>query len=167
MRHFFAEPASWVAIAFVIFFAIFGRMMFRSIVASLDKRAAHVRAELDEAAYLKRDAHRMLTEATAARAQAIAEAQRLIEGAQAEAARLTVAAEADARASAARRERMATERISAAEKAAVTEVRVAATDLATRAARAVMAVTVDAHADAALIDSAISGLPAALTRRAA
>ena len=163
----FAEPASWVAIAFVIFFVLFGRTMWRSIVKTLDNRASNVRAELDEAARLKREAHRMLVYATSQREQATAEAARLIEGAQAEAARITEAAAEDARISAVRRERMATERISAAEKAAVTEVRTAATEIATRAATAVMARTLDAQADAALIDGAIARLPAALARRAA
>ncbi len=162
-----AEPATWVAIAFVIFFALFGRTMWRSIVKTLDNRAANVRAELDEAARLKREAHRMLSDATSQREQATADAARLIEGAQAEAARITEAAAEDARMSAVRRERMATERIAAAEKAAVTEVRSAATEIATRAATAVMASTLDAQADATLIDGAIVRLPAALARRAA
>lgn len=164
---FFAEPASWVAIAFVIFFLLFGRRMWTALTAILDTRAANVRAELDEAARLKREAHRMLVEATSQRQQATIDAARLIEGAQAEAGRITAAAAEDARLSTDRRERTATERIAAAEKAAVTEVRMAATDIATRAAAAVMASSLDAQADAALIDGAIARLPAALARRAA
>ena len=164
---FFAEPASWVAIAFVIFFVLFGRKMWTAITAILDTRAANVRAELDEAARLKREAHRLLIEATAQRQQATADAAQLVEGAQAEAARITATAAEDARVSGVRREKMATERIAAAEKAAIHEVRTAATEIATRAAIAVMSSTLDAQADAALIDGAIARLPAALTRRAA
>ena len=164
---FFAEPATWVGISFILFFILFGPMMWRSIVRTLDNRAANVRTELDEAARLKREAHRMLVEATSRREQATAEAARLIEGARTEAARITEAAAEDARMSVVRRERMATERIAAAEKAAVTEVRTAATEIATRAATAVMASTLDAEADATLIDGAIARLPAALARRAA
>ncbi len=163
----FAEPATWVAIAFVIFVVLFGRKLWTPLAAILDKRAEEIRGELAEASRLKREASRMLTEATQQRERAAADAKALIEGAQAEAARLSAAAAHEAERSAARREKMAHDRIAAAEKAAVTEVRLAATDIATRAAAAVMATTVDGPADAALIDGAIAGLPAALARRAA
>ncbi len=73
----------------------------------------------------------------------------------------------DAEAAGQRREKMAMERIAAAEKAAVTDVRLAAADIAARAAQEVIATTLSAEADAAIIDRAIAGLPAALARRAA
>ena len=62
---------------------------------------------------------------------------------------------------------MAIDRIGAAEKAAVDDVRLAAADIATTAAREVMAESLDAYADLRLIDQAITQLPSALAARRA
>ena len=162
---FFAEPRNWVALAFIVFFALFGRKLWGTIAALLDDRAAKIRAELDEAARLRREAEAMLKDAQARRDAAVAEAKQLLEGATVEAARLALAAAAEAEASARRREQMAMDRIAAAEKAAVDEVRTTAVEVATVAARQVIADGLSAAADGRLIDHAIAQLPAALAQR--
>ena len=91
----------------------------------------------------------------------------MLENARAEAQRATEAARAEAASSAARREQTAMDRIASAEKAAVADVRHAAADLAGRAAERILADSFPAEADAALIDRAIQGLPAALASRRA
>ncbi|HEX3995824.1 MAG TPA: F0F1 ATP synthase subunit B [Acetobacteraceae bacterium] len=165
---FFAEPRNWVIIAFFLFFIIFGRKLWGALAGMLDARAASVRAEMDEAARLKSEAQAMLKEAEAARAKALTDAKSLIDGAAAEAARVAEAARTEAEASAKRREQMALDRIAAAQKQAVDEVRTAAAELATIAARQVIAEGLSPESSAALIDQAIAQLPAALaTRRAA
>ncbi len=171
MKHhesFFANPRTWVAIAFIIFFVLFGRKMWAALAAMLDKRTSDIRAELDEAARLRREAEAMLADARNRREQALADAKTLLDSARAEAGRVADQAHADAEASGRRREKLAHDRISAAEKAAVTDVRLAAADLAARAAEQVIAATLSQEGDAPLIDSAIAGLPSALgSRRAA
>ncbi len=167
MHSFFAEPRSWVAVAFVIFFVLFGNRIWRALAIMLDRHAAIIRSDLDEASRLRSEAEAMLKDATARREQATAEARSLLESARAEAARLGEQARTDAEAAGRRRERMAMDRIAAAEKAAVTDVRVAAADIAARAAQEVIAATLSVEADSAIIDRAIAGLPAALVRRAA
>jgi F-type H+-transporting ATPase subunit b len=162
---FFAEPRNWVLIAFVLFFVLFGRKLWSALAAMLDDRAARVRTELDEAARLRQEAEAMLREAEARRAEALREAQALIDGAKAEAGRVAAAAAADAEAAARRREQMAMDRIAAAEKAAVDEVRLTAAEVATVAARQVIAEGLSADADSRLIDHAISQLPSALASR--
>jgi F-type H+-transporting ATPase subunit b len=164
---FFAEPRNWVLIAFVLFFAIFGRKLWSALAQMLDDRATRVRAELDEAARLRREAEAMLREAETRRAEALREAQALVEGAKTEAERLAAAAAAEAEASARRREQMAMDRIAAAEKAAVDEVRLTAAEVATAAARQVIAEGLSAEADSRLIDHAIAQLPSALSGRRA
>jgi F-type H+-transporting ATPase subunit b len=164
---FFAEPRNWVVLAFVVFFALFGKKLWEVVRGLLDSRAAMVRAELDEAARLRKEAEAMLADAKQRREAAVADAKRLLEGAKAEAERLTEAAAADAEASAKRREQMALDRIAAAEKAAVDDVRLAAADIATAASVRVLRDGLTPAADAALIDHAISGLPAALAGRRA
>jgi F-type H+-transporting ATPase subunit b len=158
---FFAYPPTWVAIAFVIFFVIFGRKIVAALTAMLDKRAEQIREELAEA-------ETMLADARSRRETAMADATRLLEGAKAEAARLATAAAAEAEHMARRREQMALDRISAAEKEAVDQVRFAAADIAGAAAAELLRERLTAEADAALVDHAIASLPAALaTRRAA
>jgi len=159
---FFADPRMWVVIAFFLFFILFGKKLWGALAGLLDARAAAVKAELEEAARLRREAESMLRDAEKQRHDALSEATALIEGARAEADRLSAAAHAEAEASAKRREQMAIDRIAAAEKAAVDEVRLAAADVATTAARQVLAEGLTADADARLIDHAISQLPAAL-----
>jgi len=164
---FFAEPLHWVVISFVLFFVIFGKKLWTALAGMLDARAASVRAEMDEAARLKSEAEAMLKDAEATRARAQADAKTLIEGAAAEAARVAEATRAEAEASAKRREQMALDRIAAAQKQAVDEVRTAAAEVATIAARQVIAEGLSPESSAALIDQAIAQLPAALSARRA
>jgi F-type H+-transporting ATPase subunit b len=164
---FFAEPKNWVVLAFFLFFILFGKKLWGALSGMLDARAVNVKAELEEASRLRREAESMLRDAEKQRAEALTEAKSLIEGARAEAGRLTAAAAAEAEASAKRREQMAIDRIAAAEKAAVDDVRLVAADVATTAARQVLAEGLTASADSVLIDHAISQLPTALASRRA
>jgi F-type H+-transporting ATPase subunit b len=164
---FFADPRSWVAVAFVIFFVLFGSRLWKALAGMLDKRGATIRAELDEASRLRREAEAMLADATRQRTAAIAEARALLEGARAEAGRLAKAAADEAEAGARRREKMALDRIAAAEKAAVDEVRITAADVACVAAGRVIREGLTPEADGALVDYAITGLAAALSPRRA
>jgi F-type H+-transporting ATPase subunit b len=161
----FADPRNWVLIAFILFFVIFGRKLWSALAAMLDGRGAKVRAELDEAARLRQEAEAMLRDAEARRAEALRDAQALVAGARTEAERVAAAAAADAEAAARRREQMAMDRIAAAEKAAVDEVRLTAAEVATVAARQVIAEGLSAEADSRLIDHAITQLPSALASR--
>lgn len=164
---FFANPRNWVVLAFILFFVLFGRKLWGALSGMLDARAVSVRAELEEASRLRREAEAMLRDAEKQRADALVEAKALISGARAEAGRVTAAAAAEAEVSAKRREQMAIGRIGAAEKAAVDDVRLVAAEIATTAARQVMAEGLTGDADAMLIDHAIAQLPAALAPRRA
>src|SRR5579863_1917121 len=162
---FFAEPRNWVLIAFILFFVLFGKKLWGALAGMLDDRAAKVRAELEEAARLRQEAEAMLRDAEKRRDEALREAQALIAGAKHEAERVAATAAADAEAAAKRREQMAMDRISAAEKAAVDEVRTTAAEVATVAARQVIADGLSATADERLVDQAIAQLPTALAQR--
>jgi len=159
---FFANPENWVAISIILFAVIFGRKIWAALRQMLDDRATAISAELAEAARLRQEAEAMLEQARVRRQAALDEARRLLEGAQAEAARVSAAAAAEAEAAARRRERMALDRIAAAEKAAVDEVRIAAAEVASVATRELIGRTLTGEADAKLVDHAIGQLPAAL-----
>ncbi len=164
---FFADHETYVAIAFILFFVLVGRKLWAVLSAMLDARADAVRAELDEAERLRREAEAMLNDAQARREAAIKESRRLVEGAKAEAQRIAQAAAEDAEHAARRREQMAMDRIAAAEKAAVDDVRTIAADVATAAVRDVIGRGLPADAGTRLIDTAIAGLPTALSGRRA
>jgi F-type H+-transporting ATPase subunit b len=164
---FFADPRSWVAIAFVLFFVLLGPKLWKVLAGVLDKRAETIRQELAEAGRLRAEAEAMLKDANSRREAAISEAHNLLEGAKREATRLAALAAADAEQAAARREKMAVDRISAAEKAAVDEVRVAAADIAVAAAKSIIVENLSSGDSAAIVDRAISQLPQALSPRRA
>ena len=165
--NFFDKGTFWVTIAVLIFLALYGRKLIGFVTGMLDQRAIDIRRELDEAASLRAEAEAMLREAEARRADAAKQAQAMIENAAREAERMAAQLMRDAEDAAKRRERMAMERIKAAESDAVSGVRNAAAALAARTAEIVLRETVDAERDAGLIDNAIAGIPAALSRRAA
>lgn len=161
-EHFWLDPKFWVAVSFVLFCVLAGRMAWARVAPMLDARGLRIRAELDEAARLRTEAEALLRQAEADRAAALQEAEAMLARARVEAERVAEAAAAEAEASARRRERMALDRIAAAEAGAVTEVRHAAAEIAVAAARDVLAAGLDAAADAKLIDGAVADLPRAL-----
>ena len=144
-----------------------GRMLWRALAGHARRPRRAVKAELEEAARLRREAESMLRDAEKQRADALTEAKALIEGARLKRPALPPRQRRKPRPSAKRREQMAIDRIAAAEKAAVDDVRLAAADVATTAARQVLAEGLTQAADAHLIDQAITQLPSALAPRRA
>ncbi len=156
------NPEFWVLVSFFVFFVLFGSRLWKALAGMLDGRATAIRAELGEAHRLRAEAEAMLIEAQRARDQALAEAKDVLARSHAEAARLAEASHAEAEASAARRERMALDRIAAAEKAAISEVQHTAANVAIKAASQVIAQGLGGNADAEIVDAAIASLPRAL-----
>lgn len=163
------QSVFWVFVAFVIFFALFGRMLWKAVVKMLDARAAAIRAQLEEAEQLKHEAQLLLRDAQTRRAAALAEAEELLRSAKVEAEKMAAELHTEAEAAAKRREKGALERIAAAEKVALNEVRLAAAEIAADAAAKVIAQELSDRTDAQLIDRAIKELPTRLleARRAA
>ena len=161
-EHVWLNPKFWVAVSFVIFILLVGRMGWAILTKALDARAGKIRSDLDEAARLRAEAEALLVQAEKDRVAALKEAEELLARARAEAGRVAEAAAAEAEATAKRRERMAMDRIAAAEASALTEVRNVAAEIATAAARNVIAEKMTPAADAALIDKAVADLPRAL-----
>ena len=164
---FWSHSVFWVLVAFVLFFVIFGRKIWTTVAGLLDDRAEAIRTELAEASRLRREAEAMLRDASARREQALIESRAMLDGARAEAARVSARLKEEAETAARRRQQMAMDRIAAAEKAAVDGVRMIAADVATQAARIVLSRDLGADADGQLIDHAIAGLPSALAPRRA
>ena len=146
----------WVAVAFVLFFAVLWRAgVFGFIASSLDTRADRIRTELDQARQLREEAGAVLAEYKKKQQQAETEAESIVVQAKREAAEITAEAEKRMQEFVARRTSMAEIKISQAEAQALAEVRSAAAETAVRAAELVLAETVKGKAADDLIAAAI------------
>lgn len=152
-------PGAWVAWSMVALIAIMLYLKVPALVGGmLDKKIAGIRALLDEAAKLKREAEALKAEYDGKLASAASDARAMTAAAEEEAARIVAQAEADATALIARREKMAEDKIAAAERAAIDELRARTAIAATTAARQIIASSHGAAQDKALVDSAIAGI---------
>ena len=139
----FAEPETWVAIAFVILMALFAYLgIHRTVFKALDNRAERIKAELDDARRLKDEAAKLLAEYKARHAKAEAEAQEIIASAKAEAERIAVEAKAKMEDFVVRRTKTAESKIALAEAQALADVRSAAANAAVTAASTILSQSV-------------------------
>ena len=139
----FTEPETWVAIAFVLLFVLFGYLgIHRTLLKALDHRAERIKAELDEARRLKDDAAKLLAEYKAKRSSAEREAEEIIANAKAEAERIGVEAKAKMEDFVARRTKSAESKIALAEAQALADVRSAAANAAVTAASTILSQSV-------------------------
>lgn len=129
-----------------------------AIGKALDGKIAIIRAQLDEAAQLRREAEQLRAEYEARSAASEGEAAAMLERARTEAEAIRVKAEADAAALVERRTRMTEDKIAAEERAALQQLRATAAEAAARAAARIIADRHDAGADKALIDQAIADI---------
>ena len=113
-----------VMIAFAIFIGIILYLGVPKMLGGLlDKRAAAIKAELDEAKSLREDAKALLASYEKKQTEVQAQADRILEAAKAEAAAAAEQAKADIVSSVARRLAAAEDQIASAEASAVKEVR--------------------------------------------
>jgi len=158
----FADPSFWVGLAFLLVVALTFNKVKLGMTASLDARAAKIRTQIEEARKLREDAQALLAEYQRKQRDAMAEAEKIISLAKAEAARLKVQAEQDLEHALARRKQQALERIAQAEAQAIAQVRNTAVDAALAAAETLIAKNLDGAKRDALTDKAIAELGAKL-----
>ena len=153
------DAPQWIALAMLAVFAI---MLWKRVPAligqALDRKIAGIRAELDEAEQLRKDAEALKAEYEAKAAAADAERATMIERARHEAETIVAQAQADTAALIERRTRMAEDKIAAAERHAIDEVRARAATAAAAAAARLIADKHGAEADKAMVDQAIEKL---------
>ena len=148
----------WVAVAFLCFVAAIGGKGYRFITAALDKRAAAIKAELDQAVRLREEAQALLAGYQRQQRDAASDAEEIIEYAIREAARIAEQAGQELEAAIGRRAALAEAKIARAEAEALAEVRALAADAALGAARRLIAEALDEARSSALIDDAIAEL---------
>jgi F-type H+-transporting ATPase subunit b len=139
----FAQPETWVAIAFVLLFALFAYLgIHKTVLTALDHRAQRIKAELDDARRLREEAAKLLGEYQTRRASAEREAQDIIANAKAEAERIAVESKAKLEDFVARRTKTAESKIALAEAQALADVRAAAANAAVAAASTILSQSV-------------------------
>jgi F-type H+-transporting ATPase subunit b len=154
----FSNPEFWVALAFVLVVLLTFKKVAAAVTSGLDARAAKIRTQIEEARKLREDAQALLADYQRKQREAMAEAEKIITSAKAEAARLKVQAEKDLEHALARRKEQALERIAQSEAQALAQVRNTAVDVALAAAQAVLAKNLDGAKRDALTEKAIGDL---------
>ncbi len=139
----FAQPETWVAIAFVILLALFAYLgIHKTVLTALDHRSERIKAELDDAKRLREEAAKLLGEYQTRRASAEREAEEIIANARAEAERIAVESKAKMEDFVARRTKTAESKIALAEAQALADVRAAAANAAVEAASTILSKSV-------------------------
>jgi F-type H+-transporting ATPase subunit b len=159
MNELFGESEFWVAVAFVVFVVVVGRLLWARIAALLDKRSADIARSLADAERLRAEALRAKQDAERSLTQAAAEAEAIIAEAHEEAKRMQARAATNLQTIVALREQQALERIAQSEAAAAKQVRDTAVDVALSATRSLLREQVGSGRTAALIEDAIAELP--------
>jgi F-type H+-transporting ATPase subunit b len=154
-----ADPETWVAVAFLLFVVLLGKILWTKIAALLDKRAADISKALAEASRLRDEALKAKTDAEKTLAQATAEAESIVAMARSEVQAMQARAAQNLKNQIALREQQALDRIAQSEAAAAKQVRDTAIDVALNATRALLREQVGSGRTAALIDDAIAELP--------
>jgi F-type H+-transporting ATPase subunit b len=155
----FSDPAFWVGVAFVLFFVLAGKAMWKRVSDMLDKRTAAIVKALGDAERLRDEALKARQEAERTLAQATTESGAIIQQARDEAQRMEARAAANLKTAVALREQQALDRIAQSETAATKQVRDTAVDVALSATRALLREQVGAGRSEAMINEAIGELP--------
>ena len=153
----------WAMIALFIFFVIVIYLKVPGMMTkALDDRAGKIRSDLDEAQKLREEAQQLLAEFQKKRKEAEKEAADMVAAAKRESDLIIEDAHKKTEEYVARRAALAELKIGQAERDAVNEVRSIAVDVATEAARAVLAAKVDATAGAELFKDSLTALESKL-----
>ena len=152
------DPTFWVAIAFIVFVGLMVWKARKPVLDGIDARAERIKAELDEAQRLREEAQKALAEYKRKQRDAAKEAEDLLATARHEAELLSNQAAEDLKATLARREKAALEKIAQAEAHAVQDVRAQAVDIAIAATAKLLSENVDPQRDQAMVDRAIKDL---------
>jgi F-type H+-transporting ATPase subunit b len=155
----FSDPAFWVGVAFVLFFALAGKLMWKRVSDMLDKRASAIAKALADAERLRDEALKAKQEAERTLSRAATEGGAILQQAREEAQRMQARAEASLKNAVALREQQALDRIAQSEAAATKQVRDTAVDVALSATRELLREQVGKGRSEAMVNEAIGDLP--------
>jgi F-type H+-transporting ATPase subunit b len=156
---FFGNPETWVAVAFVLFVVLLGKILWTKVTELLDKRSAAIAKSLADAERLRAEAVAARSAAEQTLAQATAEAEAIIAHAREEVGRMQGRAATSLQNAIALREQQALDRIAQSEAAAAKQVRDTAVDVALAATRGLLREQVGTGKSQDQVDQSIAELP--------
>ena len=155
------DPAFWVAISFLLFVLLAARYIWPPVARALDSRADTIRDQLEQAARLRAEAEELLAQYEAQRQQMARDAEEILANAHRDAQAIRENAARELQATLARRAAQAEENIARAEREALADLRAHLVEVATEAARTMVAEQLKTQKD----DPAISRALAAIERQ--
>ena len=154
------DPTFWVAVAFIAFVALLVFFKLPGMIAgALDSRAAKIKADLDQAEELLRDAQDLLSSYQKKQRDAAEDAKQIKKSAAEEAKRIAKHGEEKLAQALERREKLAMERIAQAEAQALDDLRRRTVDIALDATRDLLAAKLSDDKQNAMVDDAVRELP--------
>lgn len=123
-------PAFWLAISFILFIAATFKPVGRVIISLLDKRAANIQKELDEAVRLKEEAQALLASYQRRQKEIAEEARRIVTSAEEEARNIISEAEKNFEENTNKRINLAMQKIANYEYSVIHNIRTNAIDIA-------------------------------------
>jgi F-type H+-transporting ATPase subunit b len=146
-----------VSLAFLLFVGVLFYFKVPAMLGTLlDKRAAGIKSDLEEARRLREEAQTVLASYERKHKEMQEQADRIVETAKREAVDAAEQAKSDLKASIARRLRAAEDQLASAEASAIRDVRDRAVSIAVAAAGDLLAAQMGAAEKSALIDGAIA-----------
>ncbi len=159
----FQDPTFWVLVAFIGFVGVLVYFKVPGMVTKgLDARAEKIKADLEDADALLKEAQDLLASYQKKQREAADEAQEIKARAKEEGKRIVENGRARLEDSLQRREKLAMDRITQAEASALDEIRARTVDIALDATRDLLADNLSDHKANAMLDDAIKELPGRL-----
>ena len=159
----FQDPTFWVLIAFIGFVGVLVYLKVPGMVTKgLDARADKIKADLEDADALLKEAQDLLASYQKKQREAADETQEIKARAKEEGKRIVEHGRARLEDSLQRREKLAMDRITQAEASALDEIRAHTVDIALDATRDLLADNLSDHKANAMLDDAIKELPGRL-----
>ena len=159
----FQDPTFWVLVAFIGFVGVLVYFKVPGMVTKgLDARAEKIKADLEDADALLKEAQDLLASYQKKQREAADEAQEIKARAKEEGKRIVENGRAQLQGSLQRREKLAMDRITQAEASALDEIRARTVDIALDATRELLANNLSDHKANAMLDDAIRELPGRL-----
>ena len=156
----FQDPTFWVLVAFIGFVGVLVYLKVPGMVTKgLDARAEKIKADLEDADTLLKEAQELLASYQKKQREAADEAQEIKARAKEEGKRIVENGRARLEDSLQRREKLAMDRITQAEASAVDEIRAHTVDIALDATRDLLAKNLSENKATAMLNDAIKELP--------
>jgi F-type H+-transporting ATPase subunit b len=157
------DPTFWVLVAFIGFISVLVYLKVPGMVINgLDARAKKIKADLEEAEALLKEAQDLLASYQKKQREAADEAQEIQARAKEEAERIVENGRTRLKDSLQRREKLAMDRITQAEASAVDEIRARTVDIALDATRDLLAGNLSYNKANVMLDDSIKELPGRL-----